>query len=79
VNTHNRLKFKKKKYFLTSCYVQVRACDFRCKMRNSNTLFSLFMQHFDGKARFLLLCHPLELYMILYSTGTVFPHCSIVS
>ena len=25
---------------------------------------------------FLLFCHPLKLYMILYSTGTVFFHCS---
>jgi len=30
------------------------------------------MQRFDGKAWFLLFCHPLKLYMILYSTGTVF-------
>jgi len=30
------------------------------------------MQHFDGKAYFLLFCHPLKLYTILYSTGTVF-------
>jgi hypothetical protein len=27
----------------------------------------------------LLFCHPLKLYIILYSTGTVFFHCSIVS
>ena len=31
-----------------------------------------------GKAWFLLFCHPLKLYMILYSTGTVFFHCLIV-
>jgi hypothetical protein len=35
-------------------------------------LFSLLMQRFDGKALFLLFCYPLKLYMILYSTGTVF-------
>ena len=33
----------------------------------------------DGKALFLLFCHGLKLYMILYSTGTVFFHCSFVS
>jgi len=37
------------------------------------------MQRFDEKARFLLFCHPLELYMILYSAGTVFFHCCIIS
>jgi len=36
------------------------------------------MQHFDGNA-FLLFCHPLKLYMILYSARTAFFHCSIVS
>jgi len=30
------------------------------------------MQLFDVKALFLLFYHPLKLYMILYSTGTVF-------
>jgi len=34
--------------------------------------FSLLVQRFDGKARFLLFCHPLKLYMILYSMGTVY-------
>ena len=29
----------------------------------------MLMQRFDGKAEFLLLCHPLKLYVILYSTG----------
>ena len=33
----------------------------------------------DGKAWFLLFCHPLKLYVILYSTGTVFFHCCFVS
>jgi len=37
------------------------------------------MQRFDGKACFLLFRHPLKLYMILYSTGTVFFHCSLIS
>jgi len=36
------------------------------------TWFLLLMQRFDGKAWFLLFCRPLKLYMILYSTGTVF-------
>jgi len=36
------------------------------------THFFIPCQHFDGKARFLLYRHPLKLYMILYSTGTVF-------
>jgi len=31
------------------------------------------------KAWFLLFCRPLKLYMILYSTGTEFFRCSIVS
>ena len=30
------------------------------------------MQRFDGKAQCLLFCHLLKLYLILYSTGTVF-------
>jgi hypothetical protein len=36
------------------------------------TRFSLLMQRFKGKAWFLLFCQPLKLYLILYSTGTVF-------
>ena len=43
------------------------------------TLFLLLMQRFDGKAWFLLFCHPLKLHMILHNTGTVFFHCSIFS
>jgi len=42
-------------------------------------VFSLLVQRLDGKELFLLFCHPLKLYMILYSTGTVFFHCSIIS
>ena len=41
--------------------------------------FSLLMQRFEGKVLFLLFCHPLKLYTILYSTGTVLCHCSVVS
>ena len=37
------------------------------------------MQCFDENAWFLLFWHPLKLYMVLYSTGTVFFHCSIIS
>ena len=37
------------------------------------------MQSFDGIAWFLLFCHPLKLYKILSSTGTVFFHCCIVT
>jgi hypothetical protein len=53
--------------------------DFHCKMCNNNTFFSLLMQCFDRKAWFLLFCHPLKLYLILYSTGTVLFHCCIIS
>ena len=46
---------------------------------DEKTWFLLLMQRFDGKSWFLLFCHPLKPYMILYSTGTVFFHCSIIS
>jgi hypothetical protein len=35
------------------------------------------MQLFEGKEWFLSFCHPLKLYMILYSTGTVSFYCCI--
>ena len=43
------------------------------------TCFFPLLVRCDGKAWFLLFCHPLKLYMILYSTGTVFFHCSNIS
>jgi hypothetical protein len=49
------------------------------KILDEKILFLWLMQHFDGKARFLLFCYPLKLCMILYSTGTVFFYCSIVA
>ena len=57
-------------FLFTGC-VRVRTYDFHYKMCNNNT-FLLFMKRFDGKAWFLLFCHALKLYMILYTTGTVY-------
>ena len=79
MNTHNRLR-----YFLTNktdlVQVMYRYVHMIFIVKYIIiTRFFLLMQRFDGKARFLLFCHPLKLYMILYSTGTVFFHCSIVS
>jgi len=70
-------------YFLTNnifllqvMYRYVSTYDFHCKTCNNKIFFSLLMLRFDGKAWFLLFCHPLKLYMTLYNTGTVFSHCS---
>jgi hypothetical protein len=72
VHTHNRLRYflRNKIFCLQFMYRYVRMI-FIVKCITI-TLFSMLMQCFDGRAWFLLFCHPLQLYMILYSTGTVF-------
>jgi len=77
-NTHNRLR-----YFLTNkisllefMYRYVRMIFIvKCV---TVTRFTLLMLRFKGIASFLLFCHPLQQYLILYSTGTVFFHYYII-
>ena len=79
VNTHNGLRyFLTNKIFLLQVMYRYVHMIFIVKCV-AIVLLSLLMQRFDGKAWFLLFCRPLKLYMILYCTGTVFCHCSIVS
>ena len=79
VNTHNWLRyFLTNKIFLLHIMYRYIRMIFIVKCVTIPR-FLLLMQRFDGKAWFLLFCHPLKLYMILYSTCTVLFHCSIVS
>jgi hypothetical protein len=76
-NTHNRQrKFLTNKIFLLQVMYRYILMTFVVKCVTV-TFFPLLMQYFYGKAWFLLFCHPLKLFMILYSTSTVFFHCSI--
>ena len=75
MNTHNRLwYFLTNKIFLVQVTYRYVHMIFIVKYIIKRLLF--LMRRFDGKARFLLFCHPLKLQ---YSTGTVFFHSSIVS
>ena len=80
VNTHSRLKYLlTNKMFLLHIMYKVRTYDFSCKLYNNKMFFSLLVQRRDRKARFLLFYCALKMCMILYSTATVYFHCSIVS
>ena len=79
-NTHNRLGyFLINKIFLLHVVYRYILVIFIVKCVTITLFLSLLIQRFDGKAWFLSFSHPLKLYMILYSTGTVLFDCSIVS
>ena len=76
MNTHNRIRYFLTISFVTG-YVQVSTYDFNCKMYTNNTFLHCLCRALTEKHGFYF-CHSLKLYMILYSTSTVFFHCSIV-
>jgi hypothetical protein len=49
-----------------------RYYDFHCKICNNNMFFHCLCSSLMEKHDFLLFCHPLKLYLILYIKATIF-------